>query len=563
MSSENSGPAEKASRSELAIVPEIRSGLHHLPAGDGLGGRAPSCQDGLGPTEHPPGSDADRLEHRPRAAVRGPSPERNGQVPAVGPAPVPEPRDPEKEARLAAMDKHLAGLALSGGGIRSATFALGVLQGLADLKILSRFDYLSTVSGGGYIGGWLAAWIKREGNPLSVERQLSPSRITQSETDRDVIGRDRIVDEEPEPVHHLRSYSNYLTPRPGLLSVDTWTVLTIYVRNALINLLLLLPLTVGLVLIGRGVVLFYTTIDASEAQRTGVFLAFCGLLSVAILSLGLHVSYLLSTKVRATDRSKPTSGRKWMRATLVWTIIVPLVAAAALACWSFSIEPRKYATLTGGGTLDESSFKIRIPRPIPEVVAALPGPGESGPRAWGDWLADGLRRINPWFHSQIQGLQPNSSTAPFFSMGLDQEAEVFGAWYKKGGLLWISAIEYGLIFGCLAVLVHIGGYLFFLLRGLDPDTIGRDRGEERNRLRGFATMSSAAFMAGFTGGFLFLTMSSQVLWRLHDQPYAIVTVGPPLALLVFVAATFVEIWLLGRWQSDDLREWWARSAPGW
>ena len=53
----------------------------------------------------------------------------------------------------------LAGLALSGGGIRSATFNLGILQALAEVGKLRRFDYLSTVSGGGYIGGWLTAWI--------------------------------------------------------------------------------------------------------------------------------------------------------------------------------------------------------------------------------------------------------------------------------------------------------------------------------------------------------------------------------------------------------------------
>jgi hypothetical protein len=52
----------------------------------------------------------------------------------------------------------LTGIALSGGGIRSATFALGVLQALAQHKLLRRFDYLSTVSGGGYIGSSLT-WL--------------------------------------------------------------------------------------------------------------------------------------------------------------------------------------------------------------------------------------------------------------------------------------------------------------------------------------------------------------------------------------------------------------------
>ena len=49
-------------------------------------------------------------------------------------------------------------LCLSGGGVRSASFALGILQGLARAGVLGKFDYLSTVSGGGYIGGWLTAW---------------------------------------------------------------------------------------------------------------------------------------------------------------------------------------------------------------------------------------------------------------------------------------------------------------------------------------------------------------------------------------------------------------------
>jgi hypothetical protein len=52
-------------------------------------------------------------------------------------------------------------LCLSGGGIRSAAFALGLMQGLARRGLLSKFHYLSTVSGGGYIGAWLTAWATR------------------------------------------------------------------------------------------------------------------------------------------------------------------------------------------------------------------------------------------------------------------------------------------------------------------------------------------------------------------------------------------------------------------
>ena len=51
----------------------------------------------------------------------------------------------------------LSALCLSGGGIRSAAFCLGALQTLAAKRMLRQFDFLSTVSGGGFIGGLLAA----------------------------------------------------------------------------------------------------------------------------------------------------------------------------------------------------------------------------------------------------------------------------------------------------------------------------------------------------------------------------------------------------------------------
>src|SRR6266404_4755336 len=54
----------------------------------------------------------------------------------------------------------LSAICLSGGGIRSAVFCLGGLMALDQAKLIQRFDYLSTVSGGGYIGGWLSKLLK-------------------------------------------------------------------------------------------------------------------------------------------------------------------------------------------------------------------------------------------------------------------------------------------------------------------------------------------------------------------------------------------------------------------
>ena len=122
-----------------------------------------------------------------------------------------------------------AALCFSGGGIRSATFGLGILQGLARCGLLEKFHYLSTVSGGGYIGSWLSAWINRAGL-TSVIAQLAH----QSEHTR--------PNPEPLEIQNLRSYSNYLSPRLGFFSADSWTLVGTYLRNLLLNWCVIIPL---------------------------------------------------------------------------------------------------------------------------------------------------------------------------------------------------------------------------------------------------------------------------------------------------------------------------------
>lgn len=149
-----------------------------------------------------------------------------------------------EEERLAAIYKSIhdqplqrSALCLSGGGIRSATFCLGVLQGLARCNMLGKFDYLSTVSGGGYIGSWLTAWIHRDGSQkvMNALRDKPTSKITP----------------EPKQISHLRSYSNYLSPKVGAFSVDTWTLLAIYLRNLFLNWLVFVPLLLAVLIAPR------------------------------------------------------------------------------------------------------------------------------------------------------------------------------------------------------------------------------------------------------------------------------------------------------------------------
>ena len=122
-----------------------------------------------------------------------------------------------------------AALCISGGGIRSATFGLGILQGLARCGLLDKFHYLSTVSGGGYIGSWLSAWINRAGLTSAITQLGHQSEHTRPNP-------------EPVEIQNLRSYSNYLSPRLGMLSADSWTLVGSYLRNLLLNWCVIIPL---------------------------------------------------------------------------------------------------------------------------------------------------------------------------------------------------------------------------------------------------------------------------------------------------------------------------------
>lgn len=169
------------------------------------------------------------------------------------------------------------GLSLSGGGIRSASFNLGVLQALAQQKLISNLDYLSTVSGGGYIGSWLMQWIKNDGSVSNVEKLIVPDREVNATAERIALDQPtvtrtntrrkppsdsptkqteqiesrlaRIFASEPEPIRHLRANTNFLTPTPGVLSVDSWTLIAIYIRNLLLNSFVLLPTLIAIKLI--------------------------------------------------------------------------------------------------------------------------------------------------------------------------------------------------------------------------------------------------------------------------------------------------------------------------
>jgi hypothetical protein len=185
-----------------------------------------------------------------------------------------QPRPPQDSRTLESkLDAHADGvrrlgdvsaLCLSGGGIRSAAFALGVVQGLAARGLLPRFDYLSTVSGGGYLGGFLTAWVQRRGYDAVI---------------RDLQGVAGHNHDGASPLQHLRRYSSYLTPHKGWLSADTLTVVALYLRNLALNWSILLPLLVAALLVVKAVAVLFWIIPATPA-----WISVLGL--VALMAIG-------------------------------------------------------------------------------------------------------------------------------------------------------------------------------------------------------------------------------------------------------------------------------------
>lgn len=207
------------------------------------------------------------------------------------------------------------GLAFSGGGIRSATFNLGVLQALAERKLLRAFDYFSTVSGGGYVGGWFHALLHRLGNG---------DVRTLEEGGEQCIAPHEGRDEHPA-VQALRRYSNYLTPRYGVFSLDTLGAVGNLLRNLVLNQLILIALLAATLLLPR----LLAAVSASDGARSAGWLAalltLCGAalagVGCAHLDFGRSDNHRLPKQMARQPHTAP------------WAAVLFLFAALLLALW--------------------------------------------------------------------------------------------------------------------------------------------------------------------------------------------------------------------------------------
>ena len=206
-----------------------------------------------------------------------------------------------------------AALCFSGGGIRSATFGLGILQSLARLQLLNTFDYLSTVSGGGYIGSWLTAWIHR--HPRGLDGVIEDLQATTNMN----------AEDRPHPVQWLRNYSNYLSPHLGFFSADSWTLLGIYLRNLHLNWMVLLPLLMLPLLLPRWVIALarLNTLDEPLPTAAVPALLLTGLGLAVMTLIYLHLCRPALRPYRLDTRWRSLEQQQWF----LLACLIPLVGA--------------------------------------------------------------------------------------------------------------------------------------------------------------------------------------------------------------------------------------------
>ena len=438
---------------------------------------------------------------------------------------------PDADLAARAHEAGLVGLALSGGGVRSATFGLGVLQALAGQGLLRHLDYLSTVSGGGFIGGWLSKCIHEQGGDVrKVEAMLAPA-----------AGQG-----EAPAIRFLRQYSNYLSPRGGMFSADTWTLIGTYVRNTGLNLTMLVAWLCALLLLPRAAVwAVHRIVDPG-----GPWAAYADLAWMLGVLLFLFAVFCIALSIS----SKPNGSRGRRRFPLsqgavLWWINLPLLLAGFLGSvglwrhggetpfWEFGMLPLR---------LQGRAHWLLAPGFVYFVVWAC-----------GWYLAhdrtSAYRRAGYTLCAAafVAVLAVLAAAARAFAPEMMERLATPGACENVvNGLLALSA-----------VLVLLGVALGVLHR-LQPHRPPADL-TRAELIEGVSHLLCA--LGALTIGTVLLLGGLALLPDPGTHPVlnnaiALTSFGMPLMMALFAGTMTLMIGLIGRMYSDASREWWSRQG---
>jgi hypothetical protein len=411
------------------------------------------------------------------------------------------------ERRKGRQDTPLTGLAISGGGIRSATFALGVLESLKEHGILEKLDLLSTVSGGGYIGSWLTAGCWRDRNWLRKGTDWLPS------------------------ISHLRRYSNYLSPSVGFFSADTWSMITIWLRNTLLIQATVILAVACVLLVPRPLFeLFLYWPNSGNWRWLSILLFILGIVGIA------------GNQMRLTSRS-----RLLLKAS-DWPYGVGASVLCVAAAWIFA-RATGFDPFHGG----EVSYRTALPvaallvaggfalQPVAVLIVKLAWPGSTPPseinytQNWVQSVVVVPLVIAAYLVTAVLWSQAIGTPDATILSTLDTYGEFLGTAWKY----WPFPLS----------VVFVS---FWLLSFWGVD--------KRWHFKGLAAWISAPI----AGVAVMHALLSAVMLLFHQwvaQPDGAVKTfvfGPPLVAFSFVLAVVMLIGMVGRQSTDDVREWWSR-----
>ncbi len=364
----------------------------------------------------------------------------------------------------------LTGIALSGGGIRSASFCLGVLQALSYAGWLKRLDYLSMVSGGGYIGGSLAwllhkKWKDENGReiPYGLDRKNFPYGsypmvgMADKRWKKAAAGAEGVAGGDwnvykGRMLRHLRLHARYLTPGNG---INFMSLLAVALRNSLFSLFVYGGLLIALFTFA-GPYLFGPAMDwqlyeyfnrCIDWPGAGVNRAHGLAAMLTILFAALAVFYALST-VAGTGYVLRYWFERWSgRLLLALAVFIMLGSLPLIYDWineAGRSTPAQVGSFKISGEASDSgelsfSGKIDQPKPVAEKQPA-------------EWRISALRNNLAATLGGLSTLLGAIATAlAFFQDGKSRKKLPTG--------LLVAAGSFALIFGLLLLAYHFAALL--------------------------------------------------------------------------------------------------------
>lgn len=319
---------------------------------------------------------------------------------------------PEEKERL---PDDVVGLAVSGGGLRSATYNLGFLQALTRFGLLRHVDYLVSVSGGGYTAGHLAALATNVAAETKTNNQNEPTDFHSVANRENLLGIDE--NERIVATNRFRHVGDYLK--------EYALFLRMYLLGTIPMLAMFLS---GVGLVATALALLWRSLDFSNVREV---LGICGISELsADLPFGDETLYaflpallcfallLVAGVIRLGRHWLPSRFAQFIESFSRWSVWLLVVAAAvSLAV----VLGNGVSTLHHSVDLKNIQSHFLLPITIITIICLLPLLGAKR------ILQSGHADAPLWQHRVFQIVSVASSVAiPFFVMYLIARENVSG-----------------------------------------------------------------------------------------------------------------------------------------